>query len=264
MAVVESVERITPNLVRIIAGGAGLADVEDKGFTDSYVKILFADPALGLEPPFNLANLRETLPPEQLPVTRTYTVRWFDLENQRLALDVVVHGDSGIAAPWAASAMPGNRFAFHGPSGAYAPAPHTRFHVFAGDHSALPAITAALERLPEDARGVAHIELTDARDIIHPNAPEGVELNWLINEDVHDVDLLARTLDAGPWGESDGVFVFAHGERESIKAVRRVLARRGITRESISISGYWARGRAEDVFQAEKRLPIGKIEEDAA
>jgi len=43
-----------------------------------------------------------------------------------------------------------------------------------------------------------------------------------------------------------------------------VLARRGITRESISISGYWARGRAEDVFQAEKRLPIGKIEEDAA
>ncbi|HZK05429.1 MAG TPA: siderophore-interacting protein [Actinomycetaceae bacterium] len=262
-------EWVSPNLVRLIAGGEGLANFEDNGMTDAYVKILFPDPALGLEPPYDMAALRETLPREQIPVTRTYTVRWFDAEKRQLALDFVIHGDSGIAAPWAAGAKPEDRFAFMGPGGAYAPADSTSWHIFVGDHSALPAIAAAIERLPEGAQGVAHIELTDARDIIDIETPASIQLNWLINADTSDIEFLARALEGGKWGEAApsgtaGVFVFAHGERESIKAVRRVLSRRGIPREQLSISGYWARGRAEDVFQAEKRLPIGRIEEDAA
>ncbi|MFT4286061.1 SIP domain-containing protein [Nocardioides sp.] len=56
-----------------------------------------------------------------------------------------------------------------------------------------------------------------------------------------------------------GTQVFAHGERESVKAVRGVLRERAVPRESLSISAYWARGRTEDVFQAEKREPIGQI-----
>lgn len=268
---VVSAEWISPNMVRVIAGGEGLANFEDKGMTDAYVKILFPDPALGLEPPYDMARLREELPREQLPVTRTYTVRWFDPETRQLALDFVVHGDSGLAAPWAAGAKPGDRFAFIGPGGAYAPASTTNWHIFAGDHSALPAIAAAIERLPERAKGVAHIELTDARDILDIETAATIELNWLISPDTDDVEYLARALDNGAWDETgsaepestEGVFVFAHGERESIKKVRRVLARRGLPRDQISISGYWARGRAEDVFQAEKRLPIGQIEEEA-
>ena len=62
------------------------------------------------------------------------------------------------------------------------------------------------------------------------------------------------------WPEGK-VDVFAHGERESIKQVRRLLKEREIPREQISISGYWAYGRTEDRFQAEKREPIGKIED---
>lgn len=54
--------------------------------------------------------------------------------------------------------------------------------------------------------------------------------------------------------------VFAHGERETIKAIRRILKEREVPRESLSISAYWARGRAEDQFQAEKREPIGQID----
>jgi NADPH-dependent ferric siderophore reductase len=54
------------------------------------------------------------------------------------------------------------------------------------------------------------------------------------------------------------VRVFAHGERESIKAIGKVL--RNVPREGVSISGYWARGRTEDVFQAEKREPVGRID----
>ena len=37
------------------------------------------------------------------------------------------------------------------------------------------------------------------------------------------------------------------------------VAARGLDRAQVSLSGYWARGRTEDRFQAEKREPIGKI-----
>ncbi|MBM3715279.1 MAG: siderophore-interacting protein, partial [Actinobacteria bacterium] len=38
-----------------------------------------------------------------------------------------------------------------------------------------------------------------------------------------------------------------------------VFGRWGLAREQVSLSGYWAYGRTEDRFQAEKREPIGQI-----
>ncbi|WP_457824606.1 SIP domain-containing protein, partial [Staphylococcus aureus] len=51
-----------------------------------------------------------------------------------------------------------------------------------------------------------------------------------------------------------------HGEREAMKALRDVFFRVwGLDRAQVSLSGYWAYGRTEDRFQAEKREPIGQI-----
>ena len=48
--------------------------------------------------------------------------------------------------------------------------------------------------------------------------------------------------------------------RGYMKALRDVFfAQRGLERSQVSLSGYWAQGRVEDVFQAEKKLPVGKI-----
>lgn len=262
---VETVEWIGPQLVRVVAGGDSLAELTDNGCTDAYVKIIFVDPALGLEPPYDLAELRESLAPEQRPVTRTYTVRWADRAARRLAIDFVVHGDEGLAGPWAAAAKPGDRLVLSGPGGGYAPDPATGWHLFAGDLSALPAIAAALEALPTDARGIAHLEVPSEDDVLELTAPAGLRVEWLVNPDLDDVEALARAMDRGPWSPlpdtvAPDLQVFAHGERESIKAIRGVLRRREIPREAISISGYWARGRTEPVFQAEKRQPIGQID----
>ncbi|MFY1636514.1 siderophore-interacting protein [Solwaraspora sp. WMMB335] len=261
---VESTEWLAPHLVRVVLSGASLAEFTCNGHTDAYVKLLFVDPALGLEPPYDLAALRTTLPAEQRPVTRTYTVRWADPAARRLAIDFVTHGETGIAAVWAAKARPGDQLVMAGPGGAYAPDPAVGWHVFAGDLSALPAIAASLRALPGHARGVAHIEITDPADILDLDHPAQVTVNWLINTDAGDTVFLARAMEDWPWPpatDSPGaVQVFAHGERESIKAVRKMLHARGIPREAISISGYWARGRSEDVFQAEKREPIGRID----
>jgi NADPH-dependent ferric siderophore reductase len=261
---VESTEWLTPHLVRLIASGDSLSGFGGNGHTDTYVKLLFVDPALGLEPPYDLAELRHTLPAAQRPVARTYTVRWVDRVARRIAIDFVTHGDTGVAAAWAAKAAPGDRLVVAGPGGAYAPDPATGWHVFAGDLSALPAIAASLEALPAHACGVAHIEITDPADVLDLARPDRVTMNWLVNTDDSDTAFLARAMQSWHWppdlGTPAAVQVFAHGERESVKAVRAVLRAREVPREAISISGYWARGRTEDVFQAEKREPIGRID----
>jgi NADPH-dependent ferric siderophore reductase len=252
-------EWLSNHMVRITAGGPGFDALRMNEFTDKYAKIIFVDPALGLTPPYDLAALRESLPPERRPVTRTYTLRWADAQRQQLAIDFVVHGDEGIAAPWAARAEPGETLTMSGAGGAYRPDPGSDWHLFAGDESALPAISSALEALPGDAHGIAYLETCDPGEHLDVKVPSGMEVNWLHRtEPGSQPRLLADALLAGPW-LSGRVGVFAHGERESMKAARAALKARLGDADQLSLSGYWAAGRTEDVFQSEKRQPIGQI-----
>ncbi len=230
---------LTPQLVRVTLGGPGFARFEDRTETDKYVKLMFTDT-------------------DSLIVTRTYTVRRVDHEAQTLDIDFVVHGDEGLAGPWAASAAPGVSLRLMGPGGGYAPNPEASWYLYLGDLSAVPAISAALEALPADAVGVAYIEVDSDDAALVLEAPLGVEVHWVVNED-HATDTLADRVRGMPWRDGT-VDVFAHGERESMKALRRALFdERGLDRGQVSLSGYWARGRTEDRFQAEKREPIGQI-----
>jgi NADPH-dependent ferric siderophore reductase len=252
-------EQLSPHTVRITAGGPGFDSLRMNEFTDKYAKIIFADPGLGLTPPYDLAALREALPADQQPVTRTYTLRRADMQRQELAIDFVVHGDEGIAAPWAAHAEPGDLLTMSGAGGAYYPDADSDWHLLAGDESALPAICAALDALPRDARGIAYLETSDPGEYLDAALPSGMQVNWLHRpQPGRRPRLLAEALLAGPWlpGRAD---VFAHGERESMKAVRAALKTRLGDGDQLSLSGYWAAGRTEDVFQSEKRQPIGQI-----
>jgi NADPH-dependent ferric siderophore reductase len=252
-------ERIAPSLVRLWLGGPGFATFSPNDSTDAYIKLWFAKPELCLEPPYDVAALRQTLAPDDLPVSRTYTVR--DVRADSLAIDVVVHGDDGIAGPWAARAQPGDRVVFGGPGGGYRPDETADWHLLLGDESALPAIARSIESLPAEARGIALIEVRDASEEIAIARPAGLEVRWLHRgaPSAQTVRLLADTVAAldFPAGRPH---VFAHGERESMKALRdELLGRRGLPRAQVSLSGYWAQGRTEDRFQAEKREPIGVV-----
>jgi NADPH-dependent ferric siderophore reductase len=256
-----STRRLSPHLVRLVLGGEGFARFSSNAFTDRYVKIFFSPSGEELHPPFDVAELRATLPAERVPVTRTYTVREVNEAEGWLAIDFVVHGDEGLAGPWAASAVPGDRVVLTGPGGGYAPDPTADWHLLVGDESALPAIAAALDSLPDDAEGDAFVEVDGPDDEVPLTVPAGVELRWVHRGEAADgtTSLLADAVAAAPWRDGR-VHAFVHGERESVKALRDVvLHQRGVAREHLSISGYWARGRAEDRFQAEKREPIGQI-----
>ncbi len=232
-------ERLSAHLVRVTLGGAGFSAFENRPETDKYVKLKFTDA-------------------DGSPVTRTYTVRRVDAVAGTLDVDFVVHGDEGLAGPWAARAQVGDTIELMGPGGGYAPDAAADWHLLVGDLSAVPAIAAALEALPADAVGHAFVEVESDEAIVPLEAPAGVEVEWIVDPG-HDVEALAAVVRQSDWRPGD-VQVFAHGERESMKALRRVLFdERGLERARVSLSGYWARGRTEDRFQAEKREPIGRI-----
>lgn len=261
--VLEVIERIqlTPHMVRIVAGGPGIADVTDAGFSDAYTKMLFPHPDVDLTPPYDFEALRGQLTPEQMPSRRTYSIRRFDLANGQIWIDFVVHGAEGIAGPWADAAKPGDAVVLGGIGGGYAPDPAADWHLLAGDDSALPAIAAGLEAMPADALGVALIEVDGDADHVELTAPEGIRVEWLHRNgaEAGTTTLLVDAVRALEWREGR-VQVFAHGERGAMKSLRPYFTDdRALDRSQLSLSAYWAHGRVEDTFQAEKREPIGQI-----
>lgn len=254
-------EELSPHMVRIVAGGEGFTTYVNNSFVDRYVKIVFPQPGVDYAQPLDLWTIRESMPRELWPFTRTYTIRWVDTEAQELAIDFVIHGDEGLAGPWAAAAQPGDPLTFTGPGGAYNPAPDADWYLFAGDEAALPAIAAAMESLPSEACGLAFIEVDSDADLQPLASPAGIQVTWLRRNGTPAGagDLLVSAVADAEW-PAGRVDVFAHGERGYMKALRNVFfVQRGLERAQVSLSGYWAKGRVEDDFQAEKKLPIGKI-----
>jgi NADPH-dependent ferric siderophore reductase len=178
-------ETVAPAMRRLVLGGPGFAEflVNRRGmqqpYTDEYVKLVFLADGFDYPEPLDLAIVKDTMPAEARPVLRTYTVRWVDEVAAELAIDFVVHGDAGIAGPWAARAEPGDTIHVRGPSGGYVPDPSADWHLFVGDEAGLPAITASIEALPAGARAVAFVEIGGPADEIAIATVADLELHWL-------------------------------------------------------------------------------------
>ena len=261
LTVVQRLE-LSPSMVRIVASIADPSSFQDIEPPEKYCKLVFFDPALGLGDHPDYWSLRETLPREQLPVTRHMTLRRVDLETGQLWIDVALHGDSGWAGPWAARAQPGDTIVAVGPGGKWIPDPQASWSLMLGDEAAIPAVLANVEAMPEDARGEILLEVQDADHHLDVQVPSGWNLRWIHRTEAADgVPALVEAARTAQWPDTtEGVQVFAHGEREAMKALRPVLFEdNGLDRTQVSLSGYWARGRDEDAFQAEKKTPVGKI-----
>jgi NADPH-dependent ferric siderophore reductase len=260
------VERLTPQMIRIVFGGAGLDGFDAGAFTDHYVKLQVPPRGATYGAPFDQEDIRARLPQEQWPRTRTYTVRAWDAEAGRLTIDFVVHGDEGVAGPWAAAAAPGDRLQLQGPGGAYAPDPSAAWHLLVGDASVIPAISASLARIPAGIPVHVLIEVEDPEEEQPLQTPGDLHLTWLHR------DATARTGESEPLAEAvavltvpDGpVQAFVHGEAAAVRAVRRhLLVDRALPREALSISGYWKRTRTEEGWRDDKADWNRQVEEDA-
>jgi NADPH-dependent ferric siderophore reductase len=243
-------ERLTPHLVRIVLGGPGVAGIADNGYTDRYVKLAFRRPGVDYPEPLDVAAVRETMPRSDWPIMRTYTVRSLDHAAGEMVVDFVVHGDTGVAGPWALAAQPGDELVFMGPGGAYAPADDVDAHVMVGDEAALPAIAAACERVAPGTPVQVFVEVDTPDDELALTSPGELTVHWCHREAGGDV---VSAVQDGAW-PAGRVQAFVHGETVAVKALRPLLlSERGVERELLSISGYWRRGADEETFQAEKK-----------
>ncbi|MYW46874.1 siderophore-interacting protein [Streptomyces sp. SID161] len=251
-------ERLTPHMQRVVLGGEGLAGFAADTCTDHYVKLLFGAAGVTYPEPFDLERIRAEYPREQWPVTRTYTVRDWDPELRELTLDFVVHGDEGLAGPWALRAQPGDTVRFMGPGGAYAPDAAADWHLLAGDESALPAIARALETLPAGARAHAFVEVSGPEE--EQKIDTEVRVVWLHRGDRPVGEALVEAVRELEFPEGR-MHAFVHGEAGFVKELRRLLrVELQVPREDLSISGYWRLGHNEDGWQASKREWNARIE----
>lgn len=248
-------------MVRVVLGGAGFDTFVPSDFTDSYVKIVFVAPDVDagtLPQPLTQDSFAE-----HRPVVRTLTVRRADPVAREVSIDVVTHGDVGAAGRWAANTQPGQPVYVMGPAGAYAPDPAADWHLLAGDESAVPAISVALEALPANAIGQVFIEVAGPEHEIELRRPAGVHLNWIhrggradmvADDNAGDHAPLIRAVTGAEWLPGQ-VHVFIHGEAQTVMHNLRPYIRkeRGVDAKWASISGYWRRGRTEETFRQWKK-----------
>jgi NADPH-dependent ferric siderophore reductase len=247
--VVWHTEHVTPHLIRITSAPSEPGDIErfaQSPHTDTYVKVVFGKPGVSYPEPFDMATARE-LPREQWPSVRTYTLR--EVRDAEIVIDFVYHGEAGLAGPWAATARPGDELYVLGPGGAYSPDPAADWHLMIGDDSALPAITAALAKVPAGVPVHAFVEVEDAAEEQSPSTAGELRLTWLHRTSGADLLDAVRAMD-WPAGQ---VHAFVHGEAGTVTQLRRhLLSERGLSTEQLSISGYWRRGFDDETYREDK------------
>lgn len=251
-------EELTPHLRRIVLGDGPRAAGFDtlaahwNGWADSYVKLAFFPAGYDVPDAAALDVVRAELPPQAQPVLRTYTVRRFLPEDRELWIDFVVHGDEGLAGPWAAAARPGDTIRLVGPGGAYSPQAEADHHLFVGDEAGLPAIASSLEQLPAHASVTVFCEVFGPDDEIALGGPASVRVHWLHRgiAPAGSTTLLDDAVRAWDWPQGR-VQAFVHGESALLKTVRPYVRER-VDRRDLSVSAYWRLGETEEGFRAWK------------
>lgn len=252
-ATVVRTEWLSPTMVRVVFTGSDLVALTDLTYTDHYIKMLFAPAGADYAWPFDPEQVRAERPPEEWPVTRTYTVRGYDATANEMTVDFVVHGDEGLAGPWAAQARPGMEIGFYGPGGAFAPDPEADAHLLVGDEAALPAIAASLEALAPEARAEVFLEVEHVGCRQPLPGPAGLRVTWVHRDGRPHGEALAACVRSADLPDGS-LSVFVHGNAYMVRDLRRYLCvERQVNRTCVSMSGYWRPGATEDRWQWTKR-----------
>jgi NADPH-dependent ferric siderophore reductase len=206
-------EQLSPHLVRLTLGGAGLAGFTSTGIPDEWV---------GLVVPGQFQS-------------RYYTVRsWTGGE---LVLDVVVH-DVGLVTQWASGECVGQQVTITEPKGSFAMPDGSAWLLLVGDLTALPAMARIAETYGSSVPTRIWAEVPDLPEDLGHYLPEGPDTTWLTLPD-HGGSRLAAVVETIDWPEGEGYFWMA-GESAQMRAIRKHLMReRRLPSTAYDVMGYW-------------------------
>ncbi|TQL66423.1 NADPH-dependent ferric siderophore reductase [Nocardioides albertanoniae] len=248
-------KQVTPHMVRVTFGGGDVGQFPQRGF-DQWFRLFLPRPG-GEDTNFavvpeklGMIDYLKFMTHGDRPPLRNYTVREHRPDLGEIDVDFVVHGDLGIAGPWAGRAQPGDRVVLMDQGKGFDLAPDATFHLLVGDESALPAILGILRDLPPHARGLAIMEIPDLADVQDVSGPDGVEVRWLSRS--------AEGAAAGQPGalalaelrsftpeEPATLSAYLVGERTIPAEGRRHLVAAGVPKSRITFVGYWRIGKAQ-------------------
>ncbi|MEL7227485.1 MAG: siderophore-interacting protein [Cyanobacteria bacterium J06576_12] len=178
---VHEVQDLGPHMRRIVLRGGDLKDFP-AGQESAHVKVIIPQPG-------------ETKPKLKFSFgtkkwIRSYTVRAFDAQQHRLTIDFSSNNHSGIVADWAMQAKTGHYLGIGGPG----PTKHTDFaadwHLIIGDFSALPALAATVEKLPNSAKGYVLAQVPTVQDQQPIDVLPHLHFQWIVNPDISRSELL--------------------------------------------------------------------------
>lgn len=218
---VQAVTRLSPSLVRVEVGGAGLDGFVPSGVPDEGCVFHFPSGPDGEPDP---------------EVGRWYTVRRFDATGRRLTVDLVVH-EGGAGGEWAAVARVGDRLRITRRNSWFGRPEGARWQVLVGDVTALPAIGRIVE---ESAAAVPTTVLVEVPDPADAQALDGAEVTWVhrprLGTEGSGMEALVRSIEL-PEGPG---YVYVAGEASATRAVRRYLRHEvGMPTGSYGVIGYW-------------------------
>lgn len=243
---VEQKKWITPNMIRVRFVADWIAELP-RGIEGAHCKVFLPKVA---QPDAEFADQLANGP---RPDMRTYTIRFLDPEAHWVDIDFVDHGDAGPASAFARRCKAGDLCGFSGPGPVKLKEFYADSYLVAADMSALPVAAATLEAMPRDAKGLALLEITSDADRQDIDAPEGVELRWLIHADSATVPMQAAQTILDLPDFNGTVQTCIAGESSMIRMLRlNLTADRALPKKDMYISGYWKVGMIEDEHQAYK------------
>lgn len=240
---------LTPNMLRIILTGDDLKDFPE-GKESAYIKLLFVSSSTK-------------------PIMRTYTIKKFDVESLELTLDFVVHGVNddpviqdeqfGPAISWANNVEVGEQITIDGPGPVKLIDSQAAWFFLAGDMTAIPAISANIECLPENAKGHVVLEILTEADKYPIDAPKDINIHWVINSVPNQKNsVLLDAVKTIKW--FDGApHIWVASEFDAMRGLRRYFkesfAEKNLTinRGQIYASSYWKMGETDEGNKAAKK-----------
>ena len=213
------------------------------GFDDN-VRLIFPDPQseeLPIPRPEGSAEYGWTEASKAL--TRAYTVRKWDAEENCLTIDFARH-HQGVAEEWSATVAPGKRLWLAGPR-TYLAFPEAIDHlIMIADPTALPAMERGAEEAPPGCQVTALCLIPDEGFINHDFQLPGLELRWLLDADPQTIESELRAA----VGQSDEViYVWAAGETNQLRELRKIVKAVGVPASHCEFTGYWRKTAGEHI-----------------
>lgn len=248
-------EFITPNFIRLTLQGDDMKPYEvcTIGVNN---KILLPRPGskeVNL-PKFDDETHDWIFPEDHLkPIIRTYTYRGADFEKNQMIVDFVHHGDNGPASAWAINAKLGEEIGVAMKMYKSELYPESDWYFLIGDATAIPVLSAIMESLPNDKKGVALIEVPTKEDEQSLTKPENFEVIWIHNSHPENGSELAEKAKEFeiPEGEK---FAYVAAEFSTVKELRNYFRKElAWTKDELYAYSYWKAGVAEDQSASDRQ-----------